>query len=82
MAQTLQRVVREPAATFEHLKDVLLSENPSLQDPLTRTGCEFSCVELFGQSTSIRDGFGSRGAQAVTFDYRSSILLKATIPTR
>ena len=71
MAPKLQRVVRKPPLSLEAIKETLIHENPSLADPLKRKGCQYSCMELFGQPCSLKSGFIAYGMDAESFDVRT-----------
>lgn len=75
MAGVLTKVVKQPAIELEHLKALLIENNPVLKNPAERTGCTASCVELFGQSMSMRGGFEARGLRCVSFDVRTLLLI-------
>lgn len=71
MAPKLQVRVKEPALSLGEVKEILQQENPSLANPLKRSGARLHCLEVFGQSCSIRDGFRARGMEAESFDIRA-----------
>lgn len=67
----MESVIRAPARSFDQLKQWLLEQQPHLADPLARTGCRFSCVEIFGQSQSLQHGFHQQELLSVAFDVRT-----------
>ena len=80
MAPKLQRVVRKRPLSIEAIKETLIHENPSLADLLKRKGCQHSCMELFGQSCSLKSGFiAYRAWMLKALMFVPSIVLNPTI---
>lgn len=71
MTHKLERVVRPPAMCLQELKDVLIERYPELaEDPHFRKRAIFDCLEVYGQSCAIRNGFLRLGMAAASFDCR------------
>ena len=71
MNQQLERVVRPPAMTLQEVKDILIARYPELaENPHYRRIAVYDCVEVYGQSSSIRNGFVRLGMAAASFDCR------------
>ena len=71
MNSKMERVVRPPAMGLEELKAILIAKYPQLaRNPLAREG-RYDCMEVFGQSRAITDGFETLGMKAVSFDCSS-----------
>ncbi len=71
MNSKLERVVRPPALSLQQLKGILIERYPELaEDPHFRRHAIFDCVEVYGQSCAIRNGFLRMGMAAASFDCR------------
>ena len=74
MADVLESVIRPAPIGFDDLKRWIHWARPDLPaNPLLRSDDRYACCEIFGQSTSIRDGFAVAGAGRIakSFDVRS-----------
>jgi len=72
MTHVLEKVVRPPVMTLEGAKQWLISVKPELgEDPLKRTCGEYHGLEIFGQSSSIKDGFDRRHLRCEALDCRA-----------
>ena len=71
LSMALSKNIRTPPASLYELKVYLSDVFPGLEnDPTHRPWAEYDCLEIFGQSRAIREGFASRGLKAMAFDYR------------
>ena len=76
MTHVLERVVRPPVMSLGDVKQWLCQKRPDLSpDPLKRGNGQYHCLEVFGQSDSVTDGYAQRKMSATAFDC-SSLLVK------
>lgn len=68
---SLSKVVLSPACSVQELVLHLVDKHPSLAKcPKRRPWATLDCIEVFGQSTSFREGFHSRESRCAAFDIR------------
>lgn len=77
---SLSRYVRNPPLSLDEMRQ-LAREAVGVYD-LSKRNAEYDCLELFGQSRALRDGFATLGLKCQSFDISCLVQTKRFVPIK